>query len=339
MDGSTGTGTWPGTTGSARECQRSIAARTCCDSAAGQISDSVASGPSTGSGPSGAPSRNGLSRTAVAADRLKGKSPATRSATLRRGACLAALIAAAALPSPPASMQGGVDQSPPPILQWFESSYQTIESRLPDIFMAGYGFVWLPPPYRADQGGFSVGYDVYDRFELGKPGNPTLYGTEEGLKTLATMLHRAGVDQYLDQALPQCFEVDGAGGRCHDQAHARRDPVPTEDAGGQRQILELAVGARSDEALVDLHAGHGADRRGVVDDAPRQPDVRLDGTEVDADASGEHGIVVGPHADGVITTFSSKLPSQSLSFASHSSGSAVWSMKPKHSTMPVVALQ
>ena len=92
----------------------------------------------------------------------------------------------------------GVDQSPPPILQWFESSYQTIESRLADIFMAGYGFVWLPPPYRADQGGFSVGYDVYDRFDLGKPANPTLYGTEDGLKTLATMLHRAGVEMHVD---------------------------------------------------------------------------------------------------------------------------------------------
>ena len=36
--------------------------------------------------------------------------------------------------------------------------------------MAGYGFVWLPPPYRADQGEFSVGYDVYDRFDLGTAG-------------------------------------------------------------------------------------------------------------------------------------------------------------------------
>jgi len=118
-------------------------------------------------------------------------------ATLRRVACAAALVAAAVLLPRPASTQG-VDQSPPPILQWFESSYQTIESRLADVFMAGYGFVWLPPPYRADQGGFSVGYDVYDRFDLGKPANPTLYGTEEGLKTLATMLHRAGVEVHVD---------------------------------------------------------------------------------------------------------------------------------------------
>ena len=43
---------------------------------------------------------------------------------------------------------------------------------LADVFMAGYGFVWIPPPARADQGDFSVGYDVYDRFDLGQPGEP-----------------------------------------------------------------------------------------------------------------------------------------------------------------------
>jgi hypothetical protein len=90
------------------------------------------------------------------------------------------------------------DQSPPPILQWFESSYETIENRVPDIFLAGYGFVWLPPPSRADQGDFSVGYDVYDRFDLGRPGRPTLYGTEEGLKSLAGVLHRAGLSLQVD---------------------------------------------------------------------------------------------------------------------------------------------
>ena len=87
---------------------------------------------------------------------------------------------------------------PPPILQWFESSYRTVEERTPDLFVAGYGFVWLPPPYRADQGNFSVGYDVYDRFDLGQPGRPTLYGTEEGLKAVARTLHRANLSLHVD---------------------------------------------------------------------------------------------------------------------------------------------
>ncbi|MCP4816529.1 MAG: hypothetical protein GY888_28770, partial [Planctomycetaceae bacterium] len=69
------------------------------------------------------------------------------------------------------------DVSAPAILQWFESSYDTIEQRAPDLFMAGYGAVWTPPPSRSDTSDFSVGYDVYDRFDLGYPGKPTLYGT------------------------------------------------------------------------------------------------------------------------------------------------------------------
>ena len=66
------------------------------------------------------------------------------------------------------------------------------------MFLAGYGFVWLPPPFRADQGEFSVGYDVYDRFDLGRPERPTLYGTEDGLKGLAHTLHQAGISVQVD---------------------------------------------------------------------------------------------------------------------------------------------
>jgi hypothetical protein len=93
------------------------------------------------------------------------------------------------------------DSSPPVILQWFESSYDTIEKRTPDVFMAGYGSVWTPPPGRADQGNFSVGYDVYDRFDLGSAGNPTMYGTETGIKTLAKGVHRAGLNFHVDFVL------------------------------------------------------------------------------------------------------------------------------------------
>ncbi|MDQ3776477.1 MAG: hypothetical protein M3461_20045 [Pseudomonadota bacterium] len=89
---------------------------------------------------------------------------------------LALAIAAVLVPAP-ATTAPGVDESPAPILQWFESSYQTIESRIADVFLAGYGFVWLPPPYRADQGGLSVGYDVYDRFDLGPLRCRTAWGT------------------------------------------------------------------------------------------------------------------------------------------------------------------
>ena len=67
------------------------------------------------------------------------------------------------------------DYSPPAILQWFETSWNTMQARTPDVFMAGYGAVQTPPPYRADSGNQSVGYDIYDRFDLGSPDDPTLY--------------------------------------------------------------------------------------------------------------------------------------------------------------------
>jgi alpha-amylase len=90
------------------------------------------------------------------------------------------------------------DVSPAATLQWFESSWQTIEKRTPDLFMAGFGAVWTPPPGRSDQGNFSVGYDVYDRFDLGRGGAPTMYGTETGIRTMADQLHRAAVDLHVD---------------------------------------------------------------------------------------------------------------------------------------------
>ena len=85
------------------------------------------------------------------------------------------------------------DVSSAPFLQIFDASYDTVEDRLADMFVAGYERLWLPPPARADSGSLSVGYDVFDRFDLGSPRNETLYGTETGLKTLINQAHRAGI--------------------------------------------------------------------------------------------------------------------------------------------------
>ena len=90
--------------------------------------------------------------------------------------------------------------SAPVILQWFESSWDTMEYRTPDLFSAGYGAVWTPPPGRAlftNQGG-GIGYDIYDRFDLGKPGDTTLYGTELGYKTMIRQVQRTSGNVYVD---------------------------------------------------------------------------------------------------------------------------------------------
>jgi hypothetical protein len=109
---------------------------------------------------------------------------------------LAVLLATAAAPS-----ALGQDVSAPTILQWFESTYDTQQRRAADLFMAGYGAVWLPPPGRADSGGFSVGYDVYDNFDLGRPNDPTLYGTQTGIVQLGRTLDRVGAAMHVDLVL------------------------------------------------------------------------------------------------------------------------------------------
>jgi len=85
------------------------------------------------------------------------------------------------------------------ILQYFEGKWETIERRMPDIFVAGYdGGLWVPPPQVADSGGFSVGYDTFDRFDLGSRHRPTLYGTDQSFTRMSRELDLVGIPLYID---------------------------------------------------------------------------------------------------------------------------------------------
>ena len=79
----------------------------------------------------------------------------------------------------------------------FEATWRTMENRT-RIFskpaMADSG----RRPHRTDSGNQSVGYDVYDRFDLGSAGNPTLYGTQTGLQKTIAEMHKIGTNVYLD---------------------------------------------------------------------------------------------------------------------------------------------
>lgn len=107
--------------------------------------------------------------------------------------CARASLAAAAMLA-----AGGTSVEARPTIQYFESKWETIERRMPDVFMAGYGAMWLPPAARADSSNFSVGFDVFDRFDLGSETNPTLYGSETSLRSLIDGAHRAGIYIYFD---------------------------------------------------------------------------------------------------------------------------------------------
>ena len=120
---------------------------------------------------------------------------AFRSRSSRRIASAGAIVAASLVGSGRAR---AYDVSPPAILQDFESTWQSVTNKMPDVFAAGYGGVYTPPPSRAESGNQSVGYDVYDRFDLGSAGNPTLYGTGNGLKQMISSIHTMGGSSYID---------------------------------------------------------------------------------------------------------------------------------------------
>lgn len=88
------------------------------------------------------------------------------------------------------------------ILQWFETDYATMLKRLPEVVRAGYTALYLPPPSKGGGGGFSVGYNVVDHFDLGDRllGSTvrTRYGTAQDLQELIRAAKRFGLEVYCD---------------------------------------------------------------------------------------------------------------------------------------------
>jgi hypothetical protein len=173
------------------------------------------------------------------------------------------------------------DASPAPFLQWFDSSFETMNRRSADVFMAGYGAVWIPPPGRADSGDQSVGYDVYDRFEFGSWDRKTLYGTEAGLRRWADNLHRQGnrlhIDAVInhngfsDQSTPGFIESGGYPGFLLQNPDGGDDPfgVPGTD-GDFNSGFDYSVLRGRLAGLIDID--HGTDFRFIRNPVPGYDD-------------------------------------------------------------------
>lgn len=71
-----------------------------------------------------------------------------------------------------------------------------------DIIDAGFTTVWLPPAAKGMGGKSSVGYDIYDLWDLGefnqKGTTSTRYGTRDELESAVSYLNDQGVDSYYD---------------------------------------------------------------------------------------------------------------------------------------------
>jgi len=91
------------------------------------------------------------------------------------------------------------------ILQYFNTSWAEITRRIPELAETGYDALWLPPPTKAAGGAYSVGYDPYDRFDLGDRDQcgtiATRYGTATELLQLVRTAHRFGLRVYFDNVM------------------------------------------------------------------------------------------------------------------------------------------
>ncbi|MEL7473483.1 MAG: GC-type dockerin domain-anchored protein [Planctomycetota bacterium] len=90
----------------------------------------------------------------------------------------------------------------PVILQWFETPWSQMERRAQDVFVSGYGGMWMPNPTRGDSDG-STGYDPLDRFDFGGPGFSlsTAFGTQDTWTAMVEQMSGFDLQIYPDAIL------------------------------------------------------------------------------------------------------------------------------------------
>ncbi|MEY4300379.1 MAG: hypothetical protein RIR25_1615, partial [Verrucomicrobiota bacterium] len=95
------------------------------------------------------------------------------------------------------------------VIQYFETRWDEIYQRLPEISEIGYESMWTPPPGKSPIGGpypfaygGNVGYNSFDRFDLGdqpQRGNwETRYGSRTSLRNLVDSAHQTDIKIYPD---------------------------------------------------------------------------------------------------------------------------------------------
>ncbi|HWD19042.1 MAG TPA: alpha-amylase family glycosyl hydrolase [Verrucomicrobiae bacterium] len=91
------------------------------------------------------------------------------------------------------------------MLQLFNVRWAELAQKMPEIAEAGYDSLWLPPPYKATTGAASVGYDVFDPFDLGDINQngttATKWGTKAELLNVVRLAHRFGIRVYFDNVV------------------------------------------------------------------------------------------------------------------------------------------
>ena len=99
------------------------------------------------------------------------------------------------------------------MLELFQVNWNDLINKMPEIAEAGYTSLWLPPPAKASSV-FSVGYDLFDPFDLGDKNQrgttANKYGTKDQLIKVVETAHRFGIRVYFDNIMNhRAFDVPG----------------------------------------------------------------------------------------------------------------------------------
>lgn len=85
------------------------------------------------------------------------------------------------------------------------SLWKKVKEEAPKLASLGINALWLPPAYKGTEGGNSVGYDVYDLYDLGefdsKGSVRTKYGTKQEYLEAIAALHQHHIQVYVDIVL------------------------------------------------------------------------------------------------------------------------------------------
>lgn len=83
--------------------------------------------------------------------------------------------------------------------------YTYLAKLAPRLRRLGFDGIWIPPPSKGNSGGFSMGYDVFDQYDLGekdeKGGVATHFGNKDQLLRLVAVAHANGLEVYPDVVL------------------------------------------------------------------------------------------------------------------------------------------
>ena len=83
--------------------------------------------------------------------------------------------------------------------------YNVLASKSKELSSAGFTAIWFPPPTKGMSGGYSMGYDVFDHYDLGeynqKGSIETRFGSIDELKAAIKAYHSVNMQVYADAVM------------------------------------------------------------------------------------------------------------------------------------------